>query len=85
MGGRYSPNVRLDCSVVAMSKPMIITVTDETDDEYTPEQRRAIDAQLAEAENGRFYGPFNSSDEMIAHLKGALKKRATTDSKRPRS
>ncbi|MEO8050403.1 MAG: AbrB/MazE/SpoVT family DNA-binding domain-containing protein [Acidobacteriota bacterium] len=44
------------------------------DDEYTPEQRRAVDAELREAEKGPFYGPFNSMDEMIAHLKGRLAK-----------
>jgi bifunctional DNA-binding transcriptional regulator/antitoxin component of YhaV-PrlF toxin-antitoxin module len=46
------------------------------DDEYTPEQRRIIDAQLREAEKGPFHGPFDTADEMIAHLKGELKKRA---------
>jgi bifunctional DNA-binding transcriptional regulator/antitoxin component of YhaV-PrlF toxin-antitoxin module len=50
------------------------------DDEYTPKQRRAIDAQLAEGladiKAGRTAGPFNTADEMIAHMKGELKKRA---------
>ena len=50
------------------------------DDEYTPEQRRAIDARLAEGladiKAGRTYGPFNSAAEMITHMKGQLKKRA---------
>lgn len=43
------------------------------DDEYTPEQRRIIDARLAKSEedlkNGRTYGPFNTADEMVAHIK----------------
>ncbi len=47
------------------------------DDEYTPAQRRIIDAQLDEAEKGPFYGPFNTAEEMIADIKGRLKKRAT--------
>src|SRR5258708_3690807 len=51
------------------------------EDEYTPEQRRAIDAQLDEAEKGPFHGPFNSADKMIAHMKGNLKKRAASKSK----
>lgn len=42
--------------------------------EYTPAQRRAIDAELKEAEKGPFYGPFDSMDKMIAHLKGRLAK-----------
>ena len=46
------------------------------DDEYTPAQRRSIDAQLAKSEKGPFHGPFNSADEMIAHMKAQLKKRA---------
>ena len=45
-------------------------------DEYTPEQRRIIDAQLDEAEKGPFYGPFNTAEEMIAHMKSKLRKRA---------
>lgn len=46
------------------------------DDEYTPQQRRSIDAQLDKAEKGPFFGPFNTADEMIAHMKRELKKRA---------
>ncbi len=50
------------------------------DDEYTPEQRCIVDAQLAEGladiKAGRTAGPFNTADEMIAHMKGELKKRA---------
>ncbi len=48
----------------------------KADEEYTPAQCRAIDAQLEVAEKGPFHGPFDSSDEMIAYVKGALKKRA---------
>jgi AbrB family looped-hinge helix DNA binding protein len=54
-------------------------------DEYTPAQRRVIDAQLAEAQRGPFHGPFNTADEMIAHLKGELKKRAATKKTNKRS
>lgn len=50
------------------------------DDEYTPAQRRAVDARLDESEKdlkeGRTAGPFNSAAEMIAHMKSELKKRA---------
>ena len=59
----------------------VITITAKppvADDEYTPEQRRIIDAQLDEAEKGPFHGPFNTADEMIAHMKGELKRRAAT-------
>jgi bifunctional DNA-binding transcriptional regulator/antitoxin component of YhaV-PrlF toxin-antitoxin module len=49
------------------------------DAEYTPAQRRVIDARLNESEEdlkkGRTAGPFNTAREMIAHMKGELKKR----------
>src|SRR3984885_7519109 len=48
------------------------------DDEYTPTQRRTIDARLDESEEdlkkGRTAGPFTTASEMIAHMKGDLKK-----------
>jgi bifunctional DNA-binding transcriptional regulator/antitoxin component of YhaV-PrlF toxin-antitoxin module len=51
------------------------------DDEYTPEQRRIIDAQLAEGladiKAGRTFGPFDTAGEMIAHMKAQLGKRVT--------
>ena len=49
------------------------------DDEYTPAQRRIIDARLAEGladiKAGRTFGPFDNADQMIAHMKAQLKKR----------
>lgn len=52
------------------------------DDEYTPEQRRIIDARLAKGladiKAGRTRGPFNSADEMIADMKAQLRKKAST-------
>ena len=47
-----------------------------TVDEYTPEQRRVIDARLDRAEKGLVHGPFRFADDMIAHMKAELKKRA---------
>ena len=50
------------------------------DDEYSPEQRRIIDARLAvglaDLKAGRTSGPFDTADEMIAHMKRGLKKKA---------
>jgi bifunctional DNA-binding transcriptional regulator/antitoxin component of YhaV-PrlF toxin-antitoxin module len=55
------------------------------DDEYTPAQRRIIDARLYEAEKGPFYGPFSTVNEMVAHLKGQVTRRqAIMKSKRSR-
>lgn len=46
------------------------------DGEYTPAQRKIIDARLKEARKGPYYGPFDTAEEMISHMKGQLKKRA---------
>jgi AbrB family looped-hinge helix DNA binding protein len=58
------------------------------DDEYTPAQRRIIDARLDESEEqlkkGLGYGPFDTAEEMIAHMKGQLKERAAKKTKRVR-
>jgi len=55
------------------------------DAEYTPKQRRIIDAQLDEAEKGPFRGRFRTAEEMIADMNGQLKKRAALKKpKRPR-
>ena len=47
------------------------------DDEYTPEQRRIMDARLAESQDdlkkGRTFGPFNTADDMIASMKRQLR------------
>jgi bifunctional DNA-binding transcriptional regulator/antitoxin component of YhaV-PrlF toxin-antitoxin module len=60
----------------------ILSKLPSAEDEYTPEQRRTIDARLAEGladiKAGRTYGPFNTADEMIAHMKAQIKKRAPT-------
>jgi bifunctional DNA-binding transcriptional regulator/antitoxin component of YhaV-PrlF toxin-antitoxin module len=50
----------------------IIPKLPSADDEYTPEQRRIIDAQLAEGladlKAGRVRGPFSTYQEFIASL-----------------
>ena len=57
------------------------------DDEYTPAQRRIIDARLAESEqdlkNGRTFGPFNTAGEMIADIKARLRKGARAKKTKP--
>lgn len=45
--------------------------------EYSPEQRRIIDARLDEAEKGRTYGPFTAS-EAKRFLRAELKARRKT-------
>ena len=39
------------------------------DEEYTPAQRRVVDASLAEAEKGPYHGPFKNGTEVAAFLK----------------
>ena len=38
-------------------------------DEYTPEQRRILDASLAQAEKGPYFGPFKNGAEVADFLK----------------
>lgn len=49
-----------------------------TDQEYTPEQRRIVDARLAKSDedikNGRVYGPFDTAAEMAASVEANIKK-----------
>lgn len=53
--------------------------------EYTPAQRRAIDAELRksleEVRRGQMAGPFDTAEEMIASLKRQLRKRAAKKAK----
>jgi hypothetical protein len=46
----------------------VITITPTlpaADDEYTPEQRRVIDARVADARKGPYYGPFETAHEAV--------------------
>jgi predicted transcriptional regulator len=56
------------------------------DDEYTVEQRRIIDARLAEGladiKAGRVYGPFYTHEEMMASLRNHGKKAELKTNKR---
>lgn len=51
-------------------------------DEYTPEQRRIIDAQLDEAGKGPFHGPFASAKKAGAYIERLAKERSA--SKKPK-
>jgi AbrB family looped-hinge helix DNA binding protein len=59
-----------------------ITLTPKPDAEadYTPAQRRSIDARLAKSladvKKGLTFGPFETADEMIMSMKRELKKRS---------
>jgi len=45
------------------------------DDEYTPAQRRVIDARLAEARRGPYHGPFENVEEAIIFLRKEISNR----------
>ena len=69
----------------------LITIVPElpsANDEYTPEQRRIIDARLAKADddikNGRVYGPFDDVEDAIQFLRKEIKARKATKRKAPR-
>ena len=57
---------------------IVLTPKMVVDREYTPEQRRIIDARLAEsleqAKSGNTYGPFETHEEMITFLHSEAKK-----------
>jgi len=53
----------------------IIPELPTADDEYTPTQRRVIDARLAEARKGPYYGPFKTAGDAIAFLRKEISNR----------
>jgi bifunctional DNA-binding transcriptional regulator/antitoxin component of YhaV-PrlF toxin-antitoxin module len=53
----------------------IIPKLPSAEDEYTPAQRRVIDAQLREAAKGPNYGPFDTADAAIKFLNQRIRKR----------
>jgi AbrB family looped-hinge helix DNA binding protein len=50
-------------------------------DEYTPAQRRVVDAQLAEAAKGLHHGPFETAEAAIKFLNREIRKRKTRRAK----
>ena len=59
----------------------IIPKLPSADDEYTPQQRRIIDARLAEARKGPYYGPFATADAAVKFLNKEIRKRKTVKRK----
>jgi bifunctional DNA-binding transcriptional regulator/antitoxin component of YhaV-PrlF toxin-antitoxin module len=55
----------------------IVPKLPSSEDEYTPEQRRAVDARLARARKGPYYGPFNTPDEAVKFLRKEMRSRKT--------
>jgi hypothetical protein len=63
-----------DCLEYKVSRGKIVILAKP--DEYTPAQRRAIDARLRKAEKGPYQGPFNTADEALSFLRSELKSRS---------
>lgn len=59
----------------------IVTSLPWADDEYTPAQRRAIDARLARAAKGPYHGPFENSDDAIDFLRKQIRSRRSAERK----
>ena len=55
--------------VKAAGGKIILTPIPSADDEYTPEQRRLIDAKLTAAEKTPLHDPFKDGDEIVSYLK----------------
>lgn len=53
----------------------IIPELPTADDEYTPAERQAVDARLAEARKGPHYGPFETTDDAVRFLRREIKSR----------
>jgi len=63
----------------------IIPELPSADDKYTCAQRRVIDAQLAEARKGPFYGPFETATAAMKFLNAEIRKRKVGKSKTTKS
>ena len=59
----------------------IIPELPTTDDEYTPAERRVIDARLAEARRGPYYGPFKTAGHAVAFLRKENRNRKAAKTK----
>jgi len=53
----------------------IIPELPTADDEYTPAQRRAIDARLRQARKGPYHGPFDTADDAVKFLRKEVRAR----------
>ena len=59
----------------------IIPELPSADDEYTPAQRRVIDARLRKAEKGPYNGPFETADAAINFLRKEIRTRRASKRK----
>jgi hypothetical protein len=62
----------------AVTTPRKLPVAGE---EYTPAQRKIIDARLAEARKGPYHGPFETAGEAIRFIRKEIRNRKVMKSK----
>jgi len=62
----------------------IIPKLPSADDEYTPAQRRAILAEIGEAQKGPYYGPFETADAAIQFMRQQIRDRKKARTKTPK-
>ena len=65
----FKPGDLIEFKVTRGTVTVRTTAFPTADDEYTPEQRRAIDASLADADKGPYFGPFKNGAEINAFMK----------------
>ena len=75
--------------VMQPQPPLDLSKFPNADDEYTPAQRKIIDARLAKADEdvkaGRVHGPFDNADEAIAFLKKEIRVRGGNERKQSKA
>jgi len=59
----------------------IIAQVPSADDEYIPAQRRTILAEIADAQKGQYYGPFDTADAASKFLRKENRKRRAAKAK----
>ena len=82
-------DVRIRAASIVLTPKVVIDRAKfpSADDEYSPAQRRIIDARLAAADEdikrGRLYGPFDTHEQFLASLHKEAKKVRAKKGKRP--
>jgi hypothetical protein len=80
----FKPGDLIEFKVTRGTVTVRTTKFPAADDEYTPEQRRALDATLAEADKGPYYGPFKNGAEVGAFMRKRQRSAKPTKSKTSR-
>jgi bifunctional DNA-binding transcriptional regulator/antitoxin component of YhaV-PrlF toxin-antitoxin module len=84
-GAVLDMKVRSNCVVLTRKAAIDYSQFPNADDEYTPAQRKIVDAELAkgigDVKMGRTFGPFDTAEELIASMRREGKKLAAKKKK----